>query len=283
MPPPESMQMPVPVPPQGAFPEQHSASSRSHPSLPVVTYKPPGTHQSGEAYALPAGIDSMSSLRIRPARWPLVLGFVVVVGIAVAVVVFLAFGGKDVEPPDEVAATPTPPASGSNVATNPVETTDAAPQPKKVDAAEELDENVHLDITTDPPGAVVMLGSENLGKSPIVRDHKRGDENTPMLIQLDGYEEVSYRVDLTGDYQKKVTLKAVKPEPEPAGSAKPEPAGSAKPEPAGSAKQPKQPKPPKPPKDPNPPKPPPPKPLKPPDCQIPGQQLPFDTRPLCKT
>jgi serine/threonine protein kinase len=254
------------------FPAQPgSGSHRSHPALPAITYKQ-GTNQSGQSYGLTD--ESLSDVRVRPNRRPLWIGLFII-AIGVGVVLFVGYGGgNDIVPaPSDPKPAPEPKQPiVDNTEKQPVATPDAGP----------ADDLVVLELTSKPSGAEVYLAGKLLGTTPFKQDRPRGNGDVSVVLKHPGFENMTLKVDTTGDYGKDVVLIAEKPEVKPEVKPPEKPPIVNKP----PEKPPVVNKPPiKPPVKPDKP---PVKPDKPPtpvkqDCQIPGQAMPFDPRPVCKS
>ncbi len=276
------------------FPIGPGSGSHSHPAMPAMpampalSLKKSGTHQSGQSYAHE---ESLANVRVRPNRRPLWIGMAIIL-LGVGIVLFVGYGGGSVDPKPEDPKPPVSPQAKlpdpatKNPTVDPAVTPDAAVVP--------ADDTVRFDITSEPSNAEVYLAGKSLGKTPLVHKQQRGSGSVLLVVQHAGYDNVTLKVDLGGDYSKLVTLVSEKAKPE----IKPE-IKDVKPEvkPEKPPIKPTVEKPVvKPSVKPDKPlikptvekpvvKPPPVKPDKPlkPDCQIPGQAMPFDPRPVCKT
>jgi hypothetical protein len=240
-----------------------SGSHHSHPAI----FKP-GTNQSGQSYV----DDSLSSVRVKPNRRPLWIGLgIVTIGIGIVLFISYGSGGTNVEPKPEdpqrtPVADPNPP----------------KPDPKPEKAVVPPDaaiDNVHLDITSDPAGADVWQTGKHLGKTPLVIDRPRGTGDVSLVVQHPGYENVTLKVDLSGDYTRRVIMAKESAKPE----VKPEPVKADPPKPKPPVMKPAVKPVIKPVVKPDKPVVKPDKPVAKPDCQVPGQAMPFDPRPVCKT
>jgi hypothetical protein len=274
-----------------------SDSHRSHPSLPSLPAFKPGTNQSGQSYAMSE--DSLANVRVRPNRRPLWIGlFIIMVG--VGVVLFVGYGGSTIEPQPE---DPTP---GSNRGLTP----DPDPEPQATaDAAVVVPpaDDIRIELTSEPSNAEVYLAGKMIGKTPLDHKQPRSTGSVSLVVQHAGFENTTLKVDLGGDYSKKVTLVAekgvvpdvpvipdkpevpVNPEVNPDKPVvKPDKPVVKPVKPVGKPDKPVG-KPDKPVGKPDKPVGKPDKPVvkpdKPPakDCQIPGQAMPFDPRPVCKS
>ncbi len=262
--------------PANAFPEQPSGSGRSHPSL-AVNFKSPTDFENE--------VESIGSLRRRGPLW---IGLGVIV-IAIAIVIVISMGGKD-EVQSQPSMAPEPPAPTNHDVETATQPVDAAPEPehpvatavdagvvkpvkhdtqvtvapKTVDASVDnppvppADDTIHLVIESEPSHANVLLAGVAIGKTPLDIEHARGTGDANLSIQHNGYQEMSFKVDLTNDVTKKVALKAVvhpiKVVRPPINKVRPPKGGN-----TGKTDKPKK------------------------DCQPPGQALPFDPRPVCKS
>jgi len=290
MPPPEAVNarssphihVPVestPVPATGArpldnkssqqFPAHGSGSQHSRPALAYPTALAKlGTNQSGQSYV----DDALSDVRVKPNRRPLWIGFTIT-AIGVGVVLFVGYGGRGIEP--KPGDKPVPVANPG--AAKPVPKPSAQPVVKAPVTAV-VDDDVHVDITSEPSGADVWQTGKHLGKTPLLLERKRGSGDVSLVVQHAGFENVTLKLDTSGDYQRRVVMTKE-------GSAEVKP-DRPKPPVKPPVNKPPVNKPPvnKPPVN----KPPVNKPPvnKPPvnkDCQTPGQGMPFDTRPMCKS
>ena len=268
---PESTPLPVstkPTPPNHNSSQQFpigpgSASHRSHPS--IATY----TGQSGQSYV----DESLSSVRVKPNRRPLWIGLGIIT-VGVAIVLIVGLGGGGVEPKPDKSANPVADPTPDKPPVKPE-------QPIVVPPDAPAEDNVRVDITSEPTGADVWQTGKLLGTTPLQLDRPRGSGDVALVVQHAGYENVTLKVDLAGDYTRKVVMRKesvpVDPKPDPKDT---------KPDPKPAIKDTKPvPKPvvPKPVVKPEKPVV---KPDKPPakqDCQIPGQAMPFDPRPVCKS
>jgi eukaryotic-like serine/threonine-protein kinase len=249
------------------------------------TAMPMGTSEvSYPRYEPPVDADE---LRVRPSRSPLFIGLGLL-GVGVAIVLVIGLRGKDVEPPGRDTA--------ADVATAlPRESTDALAV-VAADAVpiieDELPTTITIKVVTDPSGAVVELDGKPIGVSPVDATIPRGSGIVMLTITKPGYEEVTAKVDLAGDFSKEVSLAKVpeptpvpvapqQPEPEPEPERRPEAAVVDRKPPDKKTVPPNRPRPTPPQVEKKPPIPPPPVEKKPP-CQPPHQIDPFDPRPPCK-
>ncbi len=265
----------------------HPGSQQSGPAL---AYPKLGTNQSGQSYV----DDSLSNVRVRPNRRPLWIGLAIIT-IGIGLVLIVGYGGGNVEPKPEDKPNPTvTPGSDAKPVVDP-------PKPevaKTPDAAPE--DTVHLDITSEPSGADVWQAGKLLGKTPYTIDRARGTGDVALVVQHAGFDNVTLKVDTSGDYTKKVIMtKEGAAEVKPPTNDKP-PTTDAPPikpdkPPVTNVKPPVKPdkpavtnvkppiKPDKPPVKPEKPVVKPDKPPPQPNCQKPGEAMPFDPRPICKS
>ena len=241
-----------------------SASHHSHPSIAAHT------GQSGQSYV----DESLSSVRVKPNRRPLWIGLGIIT-VGVAIVLIVGLGGGGVEPKPDTPATPVADPTPDKQPVKPV-------QPNVVTPDAPVEDNVRIDITSEPAGADVWQTGKLLGKTPLQLDRPRGSGDVSLVVQHAGYDNVTLKVDLAGDYAKKVVMTKegttidVKPDVKPEKPVKP-PVVNTKPpvKPPVAITRPVV-KPDKPVVKPD-------KPPAKPDCQIPGQAMPFDPRPVCKS
>jgi hypothetical protein len=103
-----------------------------------------------------------------------------------------------------------PPPEETKMATQPVE------PPKPPPAPVVADENmVSIHIVSDPKGADVLIAGTKIGETPLDTKLKRGTKVAQLTVRLDGYQDVSTKIDLGGDYSNEhITLVKLGEEPE---------------------------------------------------------------------
>ena len=258
-----------------------SGSHHSHHSHPAISNAKPTTNQSGQSYV----DESLSNVRVKPNRRPLWIGLAIIT-VGVAIVLIVGLGGGSTLP--TVGDHPTPVAVGDPGADKPESKKPELPVVNRPTPDALVEDTVRVDITSEPAGADVWQTGKLLGKTPLLLDRPRSSGDVSLVVQHAGYDNVTLKVDLAGDFAKKVVLTKeaattdvkpeAKPEKPPVVNTKP-PVVNTKP-PVVNTKPPVvNTKPPvvntKPPVKPD-------KPVKQ-DCQVPGQAMPFDPRPVCKS
>ncbi|MGN6108406.1 MAG: PEGA domain-containing protein [Kofleriaceae bacterium] len=155
--------------------------------------------------------------RLRPSRRPLFIAIgVVVIGVTILLAVTIGGSGETVEPrgsaspvagpveppgpsrgsSDAIAALPTPVAV--------VAAPDAAPEPEPAET--DGDESISIKVDSDPPGADVLLSGKSIGTTPLDTKIPRGTGAAYLTIHRARYEDVTTKIDLTGDFEKSVAL-----------------------------------------------------------------------------
>ena len=219
---------------------------------------------------------------------PLVIAIAVLL-IGVGVVVVIAFWGNG--PDAAITTTSAVVTPGSDTqATNPVlpptpaPTTDDVkneqPTPAEGSGSDTTppapgDDMISVHVVSDPAGADVLLNAKVIGSTPLDMKMKKGVGTSTLVVHKLHYKDEVSKLDLSGDFQKNVTLrklveeKATHRDPP---HRDPPPVHHEPPHETAHVAAPKEPPPPTvtaPPKV--------------PDCQPPGQMDPFDKRPPCKT
>jgi len=293
--------------PQMATPVGSGPLPRISESVPVppAAFQTPGS-SSGQAlstgarpsYASVAGINAndISYPRYEPSqvepenirlksRVPLVIAVAVLL-IGAGVVLVIAFWGNG---PDAAITTTSPvvtPGSDSQAVTNPVLPPTPAPtevkeQPAPVEgsgsdtAPAPGDDMISVHVVSDPAGADVLLNAKVIGSTPLDIKMKKGVGTSTLVVHKLHYKDEVSKLDLSGDFQKNVTLRKLVDEK----TAHRDPPHRDPPvvhhEPPHETPHVSAPKDPVTPTvAPTP---------KVPDCQVPGQMDPFDKRPPCKT
>jgi serine/threonine protein kinase len=230
------------IPPMMAAPQPHGMSAVPHgtnPMVPVGQFSPaPGSgsgpsHKSMSTRHSYAGANDLSYpryeappgepsdvLQLKPNRRPIFIGLgIIVVGLAVILAMMIGKSGKEVKSPapDQTVA-PEPPTTGAsgdqNVAAppdpNPIITVDAAVadvEPPNEPAVDET--SIHIKITSDPEGADVLLFGKVIGTTPLDRKIEKGTGQAILVVHRGGYVDVETKIDLTGDFEKTVTLEKI--------------------------------------------------------------------------
>nr|MBA3502050.1 protein kinase [Deltaproteobacteria bacterium] len=306
---PQAMQTPVPhgtnpMVPVGQFsPVPGSGSGPSHQSISSTRHSyASASHVTNDlAYPRYEAPAEPVEVQLKPNRRPIFIGLgIIVVGLAVILAMMIGKSGKAVQSPTpEPNANPeTPTGSGSDqnaiapppdpgvVPTTTPDTAVAIETPKDVEES-----SINIKITSDPAGADVLLFGKVIGTTPLDRKIEKGSGQAILVVHRGGYVDVETKIDLTGDFEKTVTLEkldeaAQDPKKDPIKDPKKDPKAGTAPKDPKVGTTPKEPRV-SPPKDPKP-KDPPPKdtPKDPPKtgCQPQGQADPFnDPRPLCPT
>jgi serine/threonine protein kinase len=214
-----------PLPPQGHFTPNPGSGSGSAPAHPAMPGQPPiVSTRHGYASAVPsrgdisyprydAPADALAAGTLKPNRRPLIIGLgIAVIGIIVVLAVSMGGGSKDSEPAAAAAGSDTAAQPEQKMQTQPVE------QPKP--PAPVADENmVSIHIVSDPKGADVLIAGTKIGVTPLDTKLKRGTKITQLTVRLAGYQDVSTKIDLGGDYSNEhIKLVKLGEEPEGTGS-----------------------------------------------------------------
>ena len=223
---------PMPPVPQNQFnpSPSSSSSSASRPALPAQGPIPSTKH--GYAGGMPTGagvdleypryqapvearLDSEVS-NLKPNRRPLIIGGVLA-AVGIVILLFVKLGGSK---PEEPAAAPGSDTAGSDItmpATTGSETAAPPEKPAPTESGSDVgDEMISVHVESTPPGADVLVAGEKIGVTPLDKKLHRGTKTQPLTVHLDGYVDVTSKIDLSGDFSKKVTMKT--PGEEPAGS-----------------------------------------------------------------
>jgi len=299
-----------PMPPMGQFASgAGSGSGPAHQALPSTRHSYAGHNDlSYPRYEAPP--DDPAVL-LRPNRRPLYIGLgIIAIGVAVLLAMTIGNSGQEVKPAADpsgtTAADPTPGVAAA--------TTDPGTSAAAATTADALviesDESISIRVVSEPAGADVLIAGKPIGTTPLDTKIKKGDGQAILTVHRGGYEDVQTKIDLSGDFEKTLTLKKIGEPPEtvpptdptdadvndPKDPApmidppKPDPVVKGPPKKDPPKKDPPKKDPPK--KDPmtakkepkkDPPKKDPPKEPAKPSCQPPGQVDPFDPRPVCKT
>jgi hypothetical protein len=214
----QPLQMPhgtQPLPPPGQFsvnPGSGSGSSPSHPGVPMpgqMPGQPPiASTRHGYASAVPSRGDisypsyrapadaySGEGMQLKPNRRPLLIGgAIVLVGIIVLLAVSFSGGGKDdgnVAAPGSDTAAP----EETQMQTQPFDTPKA-----QVVTPPPVDDMVTIHIVTDPKGADVLIAGQKIGVTPLDTKLKRGTKVQQLTVRMTGYQDLTSKIDLGGDY-----------------------------------------------------------------------------------
>jgi serine/threonine protein kinase len=187
-----------PVPPPSAFAPNPGSGSNSSPAHPGLPGQPIVSTRHGYASAVPSRGDvsypryepppDAQDIQLRPSRRPVFIIGIALALIVVGIVVVMSLGGKDSEP----AAAPG--SDETKMTTQPVE------QAKAPEAPSVSEDMVSLHIVSDPKGADVLIAGTKIGVTPLDTKLKRGTKVTQLTVRMAGYEDVSTKIDLGGDY-----------------------------------------------------------------------------------
>jgi serine/threonine protein kinase len=292
--PPQPQLPPVPVPvgsqpivPAGQFPPvPGSGSGPAHSAMSTRHAYASATHTNDLSYPRYEAPVETNELQLKPNRRPLFIGgALIVVGLAVILAMTIGNSGKKVKASADTAE-PEPPAPTAPVTAPEVApiAPDVAEEVKAVEPPPVEDTSIRIKITSDPPGADVLLAGKPIGTTPLDRKIEKGTGEALLRVHRGGYVDVDLPVDLTANVDETVALEKIEEEPKPVvvekkDPPKPDPVPKKDPPEPRVKKEPRKDPPPRrdPPRDS--PKKDPPK----PSCQQPGQVDPFDTRPVCKS
>ena len=192
-----------PLPPPSAFSPNPGSGSGSAPAHPAMPGQPPiVSTRHGYASAAPSRGDvsyprvepsqDAAEMQLKPNRRPLVIGGgIALVGIIVLLAV--SFSGGSGPSRDEAAAVDPPPAE-TKMATQPVE---AAKPPETTPPADDM---VSIKVVSEPAGADVLIAGQKIGVTPLDTKLKRGTKLQQLTIHLQGYQDITSKIDLGGDY-----------------------------------------------------------------------------------
>jgi serine/threonine-protein kinase len=148
-----------------------------------------------------------ASLDLKPNRRPLIIGGVLAV-IGIGIILIVKFGGGGASGDDQAVQ---PEVAGSDVvmgtgsgseAVTPKPTTDTGSG-----ATEPNDEMISVHVESTPSGADVLVSGQKIGTTPLDTKLHRGTKVQPLIVRLSGYVDATSKIDLSGDFSKKVTLK----------------------------------------------------------------------------
>jgi serine/threonine protein kinase len=190
-----------PMPPPGHFTPNPGSASGSAPAHPQLPGQPPiiSTRHGYASAAQSRGDVSYPryepppdpDVQLKPNRRPLIIGIgIAVIGIIVVLAVSMGGGSKDSEP----AAVEQP--EETKMATQPVEQA-KPPTPAPVVADENM---VSIHIVSEPNGADVLIAGTKIGVTPLDTKLKRGTKVAQLTVHMAGYQDVSTKIDLGGDY-----------------------------------------------------------------------------------
>ncbi len=214
-------------------------------------------------------------------------------GLAMLLAMTIGDSGGEVKPAaDHGSRVPIATGGGNDgsAETPAVMTAAAAPPEGVVDAAVTVvDDSIIVRVLSEPSGAEVLLAGKPIGTTPLDTKVKKGTGQATLTVRRGGYADVQTGIDLTGDFEKTLTLEKLEPTPDgatvnvnlvPKKDPKVVPVKQPRKDPVKdpvkdhrvvpTVKDPK--------KDPTTPVVP-----KRPSCQQPGQVDPFDPRPTCKS
>jgi hypothetical protein len=144
-------------------------------------------------------------VQLRPSRRPVFIIGIALALIVIGIVLVMSIGGKD--NPSEPAVDPG--SDETKMTTQPVE------QPKAPEAPSVAEDMVSLHIVSDPKGADVLIAGTKIGVTPLDTKLKRGTKVTQLTVRMNGYQDVSTKIDLGGDYSNDhIKLLKVGEEPE---------------------------------------------------------------------
>jgi len=212
-----------PLPPPSAFSPNPGSGSNSAPAHPAMPGQIPSTRH-GYASAAPSRGDVSQprfaapadayapEVQLKPNRRPLIIGgCIALVGIIVLLAVSFS-GGSGPNKDDSAAATASDtPAETKMTSSQPVEPA------KPAVTAPPVDDMVTIKVVSDPAGADVLIAGQKIGVTPLDTKLKRGTKLQQLTIRLKGYEDITSKIDLGGDYSNE-HVKLVPVGEEPAGS-----------------------------------------------------------------
>jgi hypothetical protein len=212
-----------PLPPPTAFTPNPGSASHSSPAHPGVPGQQIPSTRHGYASAVPTRGDISypryepprdaigPDVQLRPSRRPLIIVGIALALIVIGILVVMAMSGSK----DSSSEPATDPGSDeTQMTTQPNEP--KAPQAAPVVA----DDMVSVHIVSDPKGADVLIANTKIGVTPLDTKLKRGTKVTELTVHLDGYQDVTTKIDLGGDYSNdhiklvKIDEQPAAPEPE---------------------------------------------------------------------
>src|SRR5262249_23950546 len=147
-------------------------------------------------------------LRLRPNRKPLIIGAgIVVIGVAVLIAMTIDGSGSNVNTGDGGTTAVVPQTGTAPVPPGPLPVIDAPVAIEDPNPAEE--QSISIKVDSDPPGADVMLNGKVIGMTPLDRKWPKGTGSAYITVHKTKYEDVQTRLDMSGDFETKVTLKKI--------------------------------------------------------------------------
>jgi hypothetical protein len=213
-----------PLPPPTAFTANPGSASNSSPAYPGVDGQQIPSTRHGYASAVPTRGDISypryepprdalaPDVQLRPSRRPLIIVGIALALIAIGIVIVMAMSGSR-DSSSEPAADPG--SDETQMTTQPNE-----PKPVPQAAPVVADDMVSIHIVSDPKGADVLIANTKIGVTPLDTKLKRGTKVTQLTVHMDGYQDVTTKIDLGGDYSNehikllKIDEQPATPEPE---------------------------------------------------------------------
>ncbi|MDQ3366769.1 MAG: protein kinase [Myxococcota bacterium] len=202
-----------PLPPASAFAPGHgSGSGPSHASHPGYA-TPLGLATGDPAYPRhEASGEVAEALQLKPNRRPLFIGLgIIAVGTAVLLAMTIGGSGEKLAARESAGSGTGPAATEIMTATAP----DAGPG-EALDAGDPdeppiVDESISIRVTSEPPGADVLLAGKPIGTTPLDTKIKKSNGQAILTVHRGGYEDVQTKIDLSGDFEKTLTLEKLAP------------------------------------------------------------------------
>jgi serine/threonine protein kinase len=153
-----------------------------------------------------------SELSLKPNRRPLIIGGMLAgVGIVIILIVKLGGIGSGTDTPvveegsdDQGSGSAATPVGSGSAKTPAITDTGSGSAGATTDPAEDMI-TVHVEST--PVGADVLVAGQKIGVTPLDTKLHRGTKVQPLVVRLAGYVDATAKIDLSGDFSKKVTLK----------------------------------------------------------------------------
>ncbi|MGE5183646.1 MAG: PEGA domain-containing protein, partial [Acidobacteriota bacterium] len=200
--------------PANAF--AHSPSSSS--SRPAISAQPIPSTKHGYAsgggmtaadlgyprYEAQPASEVADELSLKPNRKPLIIGIVcAVIGFAIVLVVKLGSGGSsEAKVVAQTGSDETEPAPAA-----PAPTPESAGSAQTAGSDTMADDMISVRVVSHPPGAEVIVAGAKIGVTPLDTKLHRGTTFTELTVHMEGYVDVTSKIDLGGDFSKDVTLK----------------------------------------------------------------------------